>query len=306
MSSGRPPIEGWVDPNFPNPGGENDAPIIIYGYTPSFALCIAGIVLFFLSLTVHSWQVWRYRAWYFLPLTFACLMEVVGYAFRSLSAKKNPYDVISFVVQYFFIVTAPVFISASIYVCLSRLIDWSRSPDFTTGRSRWLRPKLILWVFITADVVATITQIAGAALIGVSQTKRKDPTTANNILLGGLAFQTAAFAIYFILFLIFTVSLIRDPQFRKALGSKSQFFFALFLASVLVFLRTCFRLAETAEGLLQELSTNEVYFITLEFVPIVLTVWILAIWHPGRFLPNTPRKVKSNTSTDEMRQTSAV
>lgn len=28
---GKAPIEGYVDPAIPNPNGENDAPIIIYG-----------------------------------------------------------------------------------------------------------------------------------------------------------------------------------------------------------------------------------------------------------------------------------
>jgi len=43
-------------------------------------------------------------------------MEIVGYAARSLSAKKDPYSITFFVLEYFFIVTAPVFITASIYV----------------------------------------------------------------------------------------------------------------------------------------------------------------------------------------------
>lgn len=327
MSSEGPSTRGWIDPNFPNPMGPNDAGIIIYGYasfpsfpsfsspisadrtianlilsyTPSFALCIAALVLFLLSLAVHSWEVFRHRAWYFLPLAFACLMEVIGYAFRTLSAKKNPYNVIYFVIQYFFIVTAPVFISASIYVCLSRLIDWSRSQGTNPHKRRWMRPKLILWVFITCDVVATILQIAGAAMIGVSQTKGKDPTTANNILLGGLGFQTAAFTIYFTLFILFTISLIRDPEFGSRLQGKAWFFLALFLASVLVYLRTCFRLAETAEGIFGNLSGHEVFFATLEFVPIVLAVWLLAIWHPGRYLPNVPERVRSSIDMEPVR-----
>jgi hypothetical protein len=49
-------------------------------------------------------------------------------------------------------------------------------------------------------------------------------------------------------------------------------------------LRTCFRLAETAEGLLATLSTHEVYFGCLEFAPIVIAVYLLVYWHPGRWL----------------------
>lgn len=213
-------------------------------------------------------------------------MEVVGYAFRSLSAKKNPYNVIYFVVQYFFIVTAPVFISASIYVCLSRLIDWARSLGFA-GR-KWLRPKLILWIFIGADVVATVLQILGAALIGVSQSDKdyEKADKANTILLGGLAFQTGAFFIFLILLTAFTITLIRDHQFGSSLGGKRGFFIGLFIASILVAIRTVFRLAETSQGIYGELTNNEHYFIGLEFVPIVLAAFIIAWYHPGKYLPN--------------------
>lgn len=30
--SDKAPIDGYVDPSIPNPNGEQDAPIIIYGY----------------------------------------------------------------------------------------------------------------------------------------------------------------------------------------------------------------------------------------------------------------------------------
>jgi hypothetical protein len=122
---------------------------------------------------------------------------------------------------------------------------------------------VILWVFITCDVIATIVQILGAALIGVASSNRRDPTTANNILLArGAAFDVV---------------------------SKS-FYIAFCTAVVLFYLRVCFRLAETAEGLYGHLNTNEVFFGTLEFMPVVLAVWLLAAWHPGRCIPRGVRR----------------
>ena len=53
-------------------------------------------------------------------------------------------------------------------------------------------------------------------------------------------------------------------------------------ATVLIYLRTCFRLAETAEGLNGKLQTNEVYFACLEFAPVALAALLYAVWHPGR------------------------
>lgn len=57
------------------------------------------------------------------------------------------------------------------------------------------------------------------------------------------------------------------------------------MTSALIFLRTIFRLAETAQGVFGYLSTHEVFFGTLEFTPVVVGVGILAFWHPGRWFP---------------------
>jgi hypothetical protein len=55
--------------------------------------------------------------------------------------------------------------AAGIYTILSALIH-------RLGREHsLLNPKLILWIFITSDVIATITQISGAALWCLSSTE---------------------------------------------------------------------------------------------------------------------------------------
>lgn len=213
-------------------------------------------------------------------------MEVLGYVFRSLSSRKDPYHVIYFVIQYFCIVTAPVFISASIYVCLSKLIGWAIAQGFDTKSRRWLNPKLILWGFVACDIVATVAQIAGAALIGSAESNQKSPKVPNDILLAGLAFQTFAFTIFLVLLGMFTLTLRRDPESRSTWTKKAPFFFALGSTSALVFLRTIFRLAETSQGVFGYLSSHEVFFAVLEFTPVVIAVWIMVVWHPGRWLPN--------------------
>ena len=212
-------------------------------------------------------------------------MEVVGYIFRSVSSHKDPYSVIYFVVQYFFIVVAPVFISASIYVCLNKLIRWAAVEGFDTRPRAWLRPKMILWGFVACDVVATVLQIAGAGMIGSAESHQKSPTVPNDILLAGLVFQTAAFTVFLLLFGAFIVSLHRAQHVRSKVASKRRFLLALASASLLVYLRTIFRLAETSQGVFGYLSSHEAIFGVLEFAPVVVAVWILGVWHPGRWLP---------------------
>ncbi|KAK2044874.1 RTA1 like protein [Colletotrichum somersetense] len=232
--------------NFPNPGGEWDTAVIIYGYTPSFVLAVIADVFFWILLFFHIWQVVRYRSW---------LTRIISYNY--------------FILNYFFIVTAPVFLAAGIYTILSALI-------LRLGRQFLpVPPKVVLWFFITSDAVATIAQISGAELIGVKRSRREDPTTANNILLGGLAYQRA----------------INEQRLMT-------FVTAFAAATMLVYLRTCFRLAETSDGLGGKLSSNEIYFGALEFALVVLAVILLLIWHPGRCVA---RKVsRGNEDVEKM------
>lgn len=128
-----------------------------------------------------------------------------------------------------------------------------------------------------------MVQILGAALIGVTESNRKDPTTPNNILLAGLAFQAFTFLIFILLFVLFVVRA-RKAMFKVA---RKGFYAAFGAAVVLMYLRVCFRLAETADGLYGTLNTHEVYFGCLEFAPVVVAVWLSAIWHPGRCVPRS-------------------
>lgn len=299
---------GYVDPNFPDPHGPHDARIIIYGfvspcrydwmtevtradtctyrYIPSAALAILGIVLFAAAFVLHAIQVGRHRLWSFSPFAVACVMEVVGYIFRYLSSHDDPYSITYFVVEYFFIVTAPVLMSAAIYVCLSRIINWAVAEGLGARYDAWLRPKLILWGFITCDVITTVAQVAGAALVGTAESNQKSPTVPNDILIAGLAFQTFAFSLFLCLFITVTVIFHKDVELMPKMADKRSFFIALATASTLVYIRTIFRLVESAQGVFGYLSTHELLFGILDFAPIVVAAWTLVIWHPGRCLPN--------------------
>ena len=102
----QPPLQGYVDPGFPNPNGANDAPIIIYGYTPALAVGLLGVILFGISTIWHTYQLLYYRTWYFIPVVVGTVMEVVGYTFRILSTRDDPYSVLYFVIEFFMIGTA--------------------------------------------------------------------------------------------------------------------------------------------------------------------------------------------------------
>lgn len=283
---------GYIDPAFPNPMGPHDATIIIYGYTPALALAVVGAVTFGLSTLFHLVQMLRYRTWYFSIIIVGAAMEVVGYIFRACSSQIDPYSIIYFVVQYFFIVCAPVFFSAAIYVVLVRFIN-------KAGRQYApLPPKVIIIVFVVLDVVTTGIQVAGAALIGTAESNGKDPSTANDILLAGLAIQVFSFAVFFAI-LCACIWRVRHQKSSNAWVSSSQaqlLMLALVTTSILIELRTIFRLVETAQGVFGYLSSHEVFFGCLEYLPVVLAVTTWNLLHPGYLAPkdkNTGNEVNS-------------
>lgn len=306
----KAPIDGYVDPKIPNPNGPDDAPIIIYGYTPHLALSALAVTLFSLLLLLHTYRLSKTRLYAFsLLLIFTSICEIIGYAFRMRSSPPplgNPYDVINFVVQYFFIVCAPVFLSAGIYTTLTSFIgamtaersgNDGSSLVVVAATQRLLSPlgmskKMILGIFITCDVIATIVQVAGAAMIGSAESNRKSPDTANNILLGGLAFQVFTFLVFLVLLFIFLRNLREgrkvdddDDDDGGGRGKTLQMYiYALVVSSLLVYLRTIFRLAETAQGVMGYASSHEPFFGALEFAPIVVAIALLGIWHPGRLV----------------------
>ncbi|KAK0614939.1 hypothetical protein B0T17DRAFT_372507 [Bombardia bombarda] len=142
-----------------------------------------------------------------------------------------------------------------------------------------LPPKVILWVFIVSDAIATLCQIAGAALIGVSQTKRRDPTTANQQHparrpgLPGLCHRH----------LHHPVGCLHLPRAIADSPERPDRLHCRLFRHHLARLPT-YRLppGRNRRGSGGGLSTKEVFFGTLEFAPVMLAVMLFAVWHPGR------------------------
>ncbi|GAA6059727.1 hypothetical protein JCM10212_000255 [Sporobolomyces blumeae] len=285
-------MSGFVNPNYKGPVNPNPADgesgIVIYGYVPSLALPVVALVTFALALSGHvarAVKAKRTRTFHWL-IAAACLLELVGYASR-LYSHKRPFVVVGFVVQYFFIVVAPVAVQAALYLALSAAVK--RLSDEGKGLLGF-NPKWMVIGMIVADTVTTIIQIAGASLVGTAESSRYrgesskvTPEQANDILLAGLALQTAAFVVFIVLLSICTwrssraLSSVRLPTLLTSL---------LFASSLLLLLRTTFRLAESAAGIFSVAATTEALFGCLEYLPVVVTTWIWVVVPLEKALPN--------------------
>ncbi len=62
----------------------------LISYLPALVVSLLGVILFAISFLIHTYQLHRYRTWYFIPVLIGTLMEVVGYIFRTLSGSTLP------------------------------------------------------------------------------------------------------------------------------------------------------------------------------------------------------------------------
>ncbi|KAK0563553.1 hypothetical protein OC861_004739 [Tilletia horrida] len=275
-----------TNPKFPLPDGEIS--INIYGYTPSIILGIVGIVVFLIGLVAHTFWLFKYRTTRVFEalVAWTCLMEVVGYGGRA-AASKNPFLLNPFIIQYFFIVVAPVFLAAALYWALSVII---RSRPAYRSLSP-LGPRMLIAVFVIFDVLTIFAQVVGAAFIGASESQSGrgkvpfiSPDNANNIVIAGLAVQAAAFLVFLLIFVFFFVRLYgKNSPITASERPNPKMFVTILVAGVLIYMRTLFRLAESAQGLISQISRNQALFGVFETMPIMLTVLILAAFPLGRF-----------------------
>ena len=89
---------------------------------------------------------------------------------------------VCFVAQSFCMEAAPVFYSTAIYTLISVMIRCAGNECAS------FPPTAIFWSSITYDIVTTIIQITGAALVDGVYLAAKEPHTPDHILLAGLAF----------------------------------------------------------------------------------------------------------------------
>ncbi|WWC60946.1 uncharacterized protein I303_103522 [Kwoniella dejecticola CBS 10117] len=281
----------YKGPINPNPK-DDEASIIIYSYVPALALGIIGVVTFAIVVSFQASYIATRRGtrWFHSLLLVGALMEIGGYAAR-MASHKRPFVVGSFVAQYFLIVVAPVLFSAAIYLSLSLATKGYKGSE----RLLLISPKKVLIFFVTADVVTTIIQVVGAALIGTSESAKVrgnpssvTPEQANDILLAGLAIQCFSFTI-FLSILILAIYRSYSPNYlslsQPTLVKQFRLFLYLILTtSLLILLRTTFRLAETGQGFFGFASTHEALFGCLEYLPVILALFVWSLLPPSRFL----------------------
>ncbi|KAI4242601.1 MAG: hypothetical protein L6R40_003982 [Gallowayella cf. fulva] len=207
---------------------------------------------------------------------------------------------------------APCFLTAAIYLSLSRviLIHGEHLARF--------KPRTYTIIFICCDVFSLVLQAIGGALADTADDHDTEQTGIN-IMIAGLVFQVVSLTVFAALCADFfwsvrkhggvsrSVLQARLPysvgRFHLFIGCKdlTPFFFggsgylsltnnlptALALATLTIYIRSIFRVAELQGGFNGHLANDEVTFMILEGTMVAIASIALTLPHPGMvFGPN--------------------
>ncbi|KYK60204.1 RTA1 like protein family [Drechmeria coniospora] len=268
----------------------------IYGYRPSLAANVTFLVLFALVGLVHIYLGCRWRSWGFMVgMILGCLSEIIGYAGR-IMLWSNPFSFVGFMIQIICLTIAPVFFTASIYVTLSKAIMYF-GPDLSR-----FKPQLFYWIFIPFDIVCLILQATGGAM---STNSDGQDNTGVDISMAGLALQVIVLTAFVVCFADYMIRYWRSGRTAAFTWRIKAFFAGLSVAITLILARCAYRVAELRDGYRGELIKEEVPFIILEGVFIVLASMALFFGHPGLvFKRDEPAKAdnESGGGTPEQKQ----
>jgi len=179
----------------------------------------------------------------------------------------------------------PAFLSASIYLCLGRIIT-----VHGVSLSR-LSPKAYTITFITCDFISLVLQAVGGAIASIADpTDKATQDLGVHIMVAGLAFQVFSLALFMVLWGEFIVRMWRCEEGDKNVAFNrlcASFVFkafqvSLFTATVLIFVRSVYRVAELESGFGGALANDQTLFMVFEGPMIIAATAVLTVFHPGR------------------------
>ncbi len=260
-----------------------DLTLAHFDYIPSLGgnalyAAIFGIYIFFNIYFGIRHKTWGYMAAMFLGLSG----EVIGYIGRLL-LYQNPFDPTGndFLIYLVCLTISPAFFAAAIYLCLARIV-------VVYGEHlSYFRPRTYTLIFCGCDIFSLLLQAAGGGIASGATTYSQDQMGIN-IMLAGLSCQVASLALFAAFSGYFAYQLYTNPSSwsREHASVYESKLFKLFLAglctaTLTIFVRSVFRVAELSGGFHGPLANNQISFMILEGAMVVIATSCLTLLHPG-------------------------
>lgn len=239
----------------------------MFGYKPQLGFNAALLALFILStigfVVVGIWK----KTWGFLvAMALGGFLEIIGYIGR-VGGSSDPFEGLggqAFMIQICCLTVAPACYAAGIYLCLARIVI-----AFGTDISR-IPPRWYTYIFITCDILSLVMQSVGGAIASTADSD-KALDAGSSITIAGLAWQVFTLTLFMALCAEFALRCYQRrnsfDESQKGLRDSKQFKYflvALGVATILIYVRCIYRVAEMSFGWGGLLMSNETYFLVLE------------------------------------------
>ncbi|KAJ5934302.1 hypothetical protein N7466_003849 [Penicillium verhagenii] len=247
-----------------------------YYYDPSAAAAAIFLVLFGLSTLLHYYQLLRTRTWFMIPFLIGGILETIGYVGRLLSSRQSPnFTKGPYVIQSALLLIAPAFLAASIYMTLGRIIAMTDSEKCSVIKLRWLTK-----IFVTGDVLSFLMQASGAGLMVANSSS---PSTGEHIIIGGLFVQIIFFGFFTITAVVWQARVAKTPSTRSLELENiwPRHMNALYIASILILIRSVVRVVEYIQGYSGYLMKHEVFIYVFDALLMFCVMMVLQYSHPS-------------------------
>ncbi|KAI0763256.1 RTA1 like protein-domain-containing protein [Irpex lacteus] len=257
------------------------------GYITNNVLTTIGLVLTVLVAITQTWLIIKTKAKYMLVLVIAECCYAIGIAAR-YGLHYQPDSKNIYIIEYLFITLSPCGFVAAEYVILGRLVHWVKGDRYLL-----IRPSWVTKVFVASDVITFLIQAFGGTIIVSHQTDIDKIHLGEHLALLGLILQLVSFVFFTFMFLHFVYKIHKhEPQtwgMDRLYGLTwyndwRAFVLAVGLSCVGVLVRSVYRTIEFAAGSTGPLTTTEIYFWVLDFIPLIIAVGLYIPFWPGRFI----------------------
>ncbi|OJJ83949.1 RTA1 domain-containing protein [Aspergillus glaucus CBS 516.65] len=261
-----------------------------YEYNPSMAAAVIFIILYIVVTALHTYNLFRTRTWFFIPLVLGGYFEIIGYIGRALSAQESPdWTLGPYIMQSTLLLIAPALFAASIYMELGRVIRLVKGQNFALIRVNWMTK-----IFVAGDVLSFLMQASGKSYLSEQKSQADNTVGAgilakgsqdigNNVIIGGLIVQILFFGFFVICSIIFQARITSHPTAESVADCVpwKKHLYALYATSILILIRSIFRVAEYVQGSDGYLLSTEVFIYIFDSTLMFLVMLVFVIIHPS-------------------------
>ncbi|KAG4258106.1 hypothetical protein FPRO03_03061 [Fusarium proliferatum] len=241
------------------------------------AIFLSFYSIFFLLHVLIAIRFWRFYG-YSIGMVCGILLELIGYCGKvQLSHNRDNKDgYIMYTLSHLFVI-----------VLMRMSSNGYEQQRYSSSRFTRISPRLFASLFILGDFICLCFIGCGGSLAAIFA---ENPIGVN-LMITGLAVQVLFTAIFCLaLWAIYRRAwhgILQDKRHLYVIG--------LAIASICLFVRSCWRCAELSGGFNGPLASMEGVFFTLDSVPMIIMTVTLTVFHPELWLrarkPNSGKPV---------------